>query len=185
MDGKYLYDMVNSQLNMKDRKVYLSNLTEEQRILYTRYNNKVRQDKFKANNENKEKYNKIRKVYIAEKRIVEPVKMQQQNIKDVAAFRAREKLQKQSIQSKLNTAKAINTLTDAIRARKARKAMQMAAIENANKAANKLTDIGDIINGLINEGKAILKNKPASKRNVGRPKKARNPVGRPRKLKNE
>ena len=45
MDGKYLYDMVNSQLNMKDRKVYLSNLTEEQRILYTRYNNKVRQDK--------------------------------------------------------------------------------------------------------------------------------------------
>ena len=68
MDGKYFYEMVNSQLNMKDRKVYLSNLTEEQRVLYTRYNNKVRQDKFKANNENKEKYNKIRKVYIAEKR---------------------------------------------------------------------------------------------------------------------
>ena len=24
MDGKYFYEMVNSQLNMKDRKVYLS-----------------------------------------------------------------------------------------------------------------------------------------------------------------
>ena len=181
MDGKNLYDMVNSQLNMKDRKVYLSNLTEEQSVLYTRYNNKVRQDKFKANNENKEKYNKIRKVYIAEKRIVEPVKMQQQNIKDVAAFRAREKLQKQSIQLKLNTEKATNTLTDAIRARKARKAMQMAAIEKANKTANKLTDIGDIIKGLINEGKANIENKPASNKNVGRPRKARNPVGRPKK----
>ena len=59
-------------------------------------------DKFKANNENKEKYNKIRKVYIAEKRIVEPVKFQERNIRDVAAFRAREKLQKQSIQQKFN-----------------------------------------------------------------------------------
>ena len=58
MDGKYYYDMVNSQLNMKDRKIYLSSSTEEQRKLYTRYNCKVRQDKFKANEENKEKYNK-------------------------------------------------------------------------------------------------------------------------------
>ena len=178
MDGKYFYEMVNSQLNMKDRKVYLSNLTEEQRVLYTRYNNKVRQDKFKANNENKEKYNKIRKVYIAEKRIVEPVKFQERNIRDVAAFRAREKLQKQSIQQKFN---AVDTLTNAIRARKARKAMQIAAIENANKAANKLTDIGDIIRGLINEGKANIENKPASNKNVARPRKARNPVGRPKK----
>ena len=47
MDGKYFYEIVNSQLNMKDRKVYLSNLTEEQRVLYTRYNNKVRQDNLK------------------------------------------------------------------------------------------------------------------------------------------
>ena len=76
---------------------------------------------------------------------------------------------------------AVDTLTNAIRARKARKAMQIAAIENANKAANKLTDIGDIIKGLINEGKANIENKPAPNKNVGRPRKARNPVGRPKK----
>ena len=40
MDGKHFYDMANSQLNMKDRKSYLSTLTEEQRKLYTRYGNK-------------------------------------------------------------------------------------------------------------------------------------------------
>jgi hypothetical protein len=56
--------------------------------------------------------------------------------------------------------------------------MQIAAIENANKTANKLTDIGDGIQGLINSGKAIIENNQA-------PRKPRNPVGRPRKLKNE
>jgi hypothetical protein len=121
---------------------------------------------------------KFEKFISQKKRIVEPVKFQERNIRDVAAFRAREKLQKQSIQQKFN---AVDTLTNAIRARKARKAMQMAAIENANKAANKLTDIGDIIKGLINEGKANIENKPASNKNVGRPRKARNPVGRPKK----
>ncbi len=59
--------------------------------------------------------------------------------------------------------------------------MQMAAIENANKAANKLTDIGDIIKGLINEGKANIENKSAPKKNVARPRKARNPVNKPKK----
>jgi hypothetical protein len=97
MDGNYFYETVNTQLNMKDRKVYLSNLTEEQRVLHTRYNNKVRQDKFKANNENKEKNNEIRKVYIAEKRIVEPAKFQERNIRDVDAFRAREKALNEAI----------------------------------------------------------------------------------------
>jgi hypothetical protein len=90
MNGEYIYNMANDQLNMKDRKLYLSTLTAEQRLLYTRYNNKVRQDKFKANEDNKNKYNKIRKEYITELRKAEPEKMQKQNIKDVAAFRARE-----------------------------------------------------------------------------------------------
>ncbi len=35
----------------------------------------------------------------------------------------------------------------------------MAAIENANKTANKLKDIGDVIKGLINSGKE-LKHEP-------------------------
>ncbi len=53
MNGEYIYNMANSQLNMTDRKKYLSTLTAEQRLLYTRYNNKVRQNKFKANDDNK------------------------------------------------------------------------------------------------------------------------------------
>jgi hypothetical protein len=68
MDGKYFYEMANDQLNMKDRKQYLSSLTEEQRKLYTRYGNKVRQDKFKANEENNKKYNEIRREHIEELR---------------------------------------------------------------------------------------------------------------------
>ena len=44
MNGEYIYNMANDQLNMKDRKLYLSTLTAEQRKLYTRYNNKIRQD---------------------------------------------------------------------------------------------------------------------------------------------
>ena len=123
MNGEYIYNMANDQLNMKDRKLYLSTLTAEQRKLYTRYNNKVRQDKFKANEANKEKYNKIRKKYITELRKTEPEKMRDQNIKDVAAFRAREKAQEEAILKKLA---AKNTLTDAIKAYKARKELKTA-----------------------------------------------------------
>ena len=121
MDGKYYYDMVNSQLNMKDRKIYLSTLTEAQKTLYTRYNNKVRQDKFKANEENKEKYNKIRKDHITELRKKEPERMREQNIKDVRAFRERERATEEAIFKKT---KSINILTDAIKAYKAKKEMK-------------------------------------------------------------
>jgi hypothetical protein len=38
--------------------------------------------------------------------------------------------------------KAINTLKDAIRTRAARRQMEAAAIENANRTADELTDIG-------------------------------------------
>jgi len=118
MDGKYFYDMANSQLNMKDRKSYISTLTEEQRKLYTRYGNKVRQDKFKADEEKKEKYNKIRKDHIEKLRKNEPERMKAQNNKDVRAFREREKATEETI---LKKTKSINILTDAIKAYKARK----------------------------------------------------------------
>ena len=121
MDGKYFYEMANTQLNIKERKAYLQTLTEEQRKLYTRYGNKVRQDKFKANEENKEKYNKIRKEHIEKLRKNEPERMREQNIKDVRAFREREKATEEAI---LKKTKSINILTDAIKAYKARKEMK-------------------------------------------------------------
>ncbi len=89
--------MANSQLSMKDRKIFLSSLTEAQRILYTRYNNKVRQDKFKANEENKQKYNVKRKEHIEKLRKNEPERMREQNIKDVRAFRERERAAEEAI----------------------------------------------------------------------------------------
>ena len=133
MDGKYIYEMANSQINLTARKQYLSTLTEEQRKLYTRYNNKIRQDKFKANEANKTRYNEIRKEHIAELRQNEPEKMKQQNIKDVRAFREREKAQ----EIILKKSKSINTLTDAIRARKAR--AELNSLKEAAAAAAKQT----------------------------------------------
>ena len=53
MDGKYFYEMANSQLNNTDRRIYLASLTAEQKLLYTRYGNKVRQQKFNSDTENK------------------------------------------------------------------------------------------------------------------------------------
>ena len=132
MDGKYFYDLANSQLNMKDRKSYLSTLTEEQRKLYTRYGNKVRQDKFKANEENKQKYNEKRKEHIEKLRKNEPERMREQNIKDVRAFREREKATEEAI---LKKSKSINILTDAIKAYKARK--QIKTLKAAAAAAPK------------------------------------------------
>lgn len=136
MDGKYFYEMANSQLNMKDRKIFLSNLTEAQRLLYTRYNNKVRQDKFKANEENKEKYNKIRKEHITNLRNKEPERMREQNIKDVRAFRERERATEEAIFKKT---KSINTLTNVIKAYKARKEMKTLKAAKAPKAPKAAT----------------------------------------------
>ncbi len=102
MDGKYYYEMANSQLNMKDRIANLKTLTEEQRKLYTRYGNTIRQDKFKADEENKEKYNKIRKDHIEKLRKNEPERMKAQNNKDVRASRERKKATEEAILKKQN-----------------------------------------------------------------------------------
>ena len=86
---------------MKDRKLYLSTLTEAQRLLYARYNIKVRQDKFKAKKENKQKYNEEKK-HIKELRKNEPNRMKAQNNKDVRAFRERERTIEEAILKKQN-----------------------------------------------------------------------------------
>ena len=145
MDGKYIYDMVNSQINVKDRRVYLSTLTQEQKILYTRYNNKVRQDKFKANEVNKTKYNDIRKEHIKELRINNPEKMKAQNIKDVRNFREKEKSILKGIKDKEN---ALNTLTNAIRARKSRKEIDILKelkLNDDNNKQNLMSKLTDAI----------------------------------------
>ena len=154
MDGEQIYKMANSFTNMTDRKAYLSRLTEEQKKLYTKYNNKVRQDRFKANQVNKDKYNVIRKEYIAEKRKEQPEKYKEQNKKDVKTFRNKEREQKKILNDKL---KSLNTLTDAIKARKARQEIQIKAIERANKTDEDLQKSIKKTKQIIKEGKAKIK----------------------------
>ena len=59
---------------------------------------------------------KLERNILAEFGQTEPEKMRQQNIKDIKAFREREKEQEEI----LKKSKSMNNLTDAIRARKAR-----------------------------------------------------------------
>ena len=117
MDGEQLYFTL-SQMNLKDKKAMLATLTENQKLLYKRYSNKIRQQRFNEKPENKEKLNEHRKLYIAEKRKENPVLFQQNNIKDVKAFREREKAKLKEINDKL---KANEILTNAIKSRKAKK----------------------------------------------------------------
>ena len=121
MNGEEIYNKVRSISNMTERKQYLAKLPEEQKKLYTRYGTSLRQRKFNEKPDKKTEYNKIRKDYIADQRLANPELYKARNIKDVKAFREREKAQKEQIDNKL---KSVNTLTDAIRARKARKEME-------------------------------------------------------------
>jgi hypothetical protein len=61
-------------------------------------------------------------------------------------YRATKKVLKLDVES-------VNTLTDVIKARRARNELQTLAIEQANKTADKLTEIGKTAKEIINNGK--------------------------------
>ena len=65
-------------------------------------------------------------------------------------YRATKKALKLDVDKKQ---KSVNTLTDAIKARRARNELQTLAIEQANKTADKLTEIGKTAKEIINSGK--------------------------------
>ena len=136
MNGEDIYNKVKSISNMTERKQYLAILSEEEKKLYTRYGTSLRQKKFNQNPDKKTEYNKKRKDYIADQRLAKPDLYKARNIKDVKAFREREKAQKEEINNKL---KSVNTLTDAIRARKARKEME--ALRQIKAAAKQKAEI--------------------------------------------
>jgi hypothetical protein len=56
----------------------------------------------------------------------------------------------------------VNTIADAIKARSTRKELQTLAIEQANKAADILEEIGNTAKELINAGKNIKNHKRRS-----------------------
>ena len=147
--------------SLTDRKAYLQSLTEQERDFYKKEDNKMRQKKFNTNPENKDKYNDIRKTYIETSRQENPELFSERNVRDVKAFREREKAKLLQIQTKL---KANQTLTDAIKNRKARKELELLKKEKVLKQQEK--------------------NEPI-KKTRGRPRKPRNPVGRPKGAKNK
>jgi hypothetical protein len=65
-------------------------------------------------------------------------------------YRATKKALKLDVEKKQ---KSVNTLTDAIKARRARNELQTLAIEQANKTADKLTEIGKTAKEIIESGK--------------------------------
>ena len=100
MNGEQLYFTI-SQMTLQDKKIYLATLTEQQRMLYKRYGNKLRQQKYNEKPENKEKLNEHRRQYIAKQGEEKPEEFKKQNIKDVKAFREREKAKLEEIEEKL------------------------------------------------------------------------------------
>ena len=69
-------------------------------------------------------------------------------------YRAQKKALKLDVEKKQN---ATNTIADAIKARRARKELQTLAIEQANKTADKLAEIGKTAKEIIEAGKNIKK----------------------------
>lgn len=69
--------------------------------MYKRYGNKLRQQKYNEKPENKEKLNEHRRQYIAKQRKEKPEEFKKQNIKDVKAFREREKAKLEEIDEKI------------------------------------------------------------------------------------
>ena len=87
--GYRYYQEANDQLNAQDKRIYLARLSQDEKKYYNQYLTKLRQDRFKADEANRKKYNEIRKKHIEELRKTEPEKMAIQNRKDVKAHRLR------------------------------------------------------------------------------------------------
>lgn len=169
--AKEIYDIAQNK-GIGERKVYLSTLTEIEKGYYKKEVNKANQKNFLKNPENKARYNMDRRDNIKRLRQEQPEKMKEQNIKDVKAFRQREKEIKQDIQAKLKIdleAKAKETLLNAIKARKAR-----AELKEKKEDKN---IVGDILNDIIN----TIPKKAQQKKNKEAVKKhrAKKAVGEP------
>lgn len=142
--GYKYYMEIEDQTSPGDVKEYMGRLTKEQKAELAKYRTLLRQRRFAKKDDNKEIYNNIRKEYITNKRASEPEKMAAQNRKDVKNHRLRNKAKEQEILIKLKQTEAKQTITDAIRARKARAQLK----ELAEKAKTK-TEIKDILNSII------------------------------------
>jgi|688.fasta_scaffold886240_1 hypothetical protein len=72
-----------------------------------------------------------------------------------------------------NKQKSMNTISDAMKVRRAQKELQTLAIEKANKTANKLSEIVENAKELIKKGKTITEKSQIPKKKRGRKPKAK------------
>lgn len=121
--------------SMAERKAYLRTLTEEEKIAYNRYRQKINAKKFNDKPENKKKYNEMRKNHIKYQRELAPEHFQEQNVKDLKNFREREKKKK-----------ALLVITNAIRAKKAKE-----ELKRLKEVKEKISGLESLLNNLRKE----------------------------------
>jgi len=103
MNAEEVYNKVQSfKKDIKSRNEFLKTLSDSLKIAYRKYSNSIRQKKYNEKPENKEKMNEKRNEHLKKLRKNEPVKYKEQNIKDVKAFREREKVKEKVILKKIN-----------------------------------------------------------------------------------
>lgn len=159
---------IQDQLNKQDIKEYTGRLTREEKAYLDQFKTLLRQRKYLSNDENRLKTNKERLDYITHIRTVEPERMAEQNKKDVKNYRARNKAKEEELRQRLREMEAKATLTDVIRARRARQEVQ--ALKEV-KEDNKI--VGEILEKIPKKIKQVKNRKAVrlhrAKKQAGQP----------------
>ena len=129
--------MADIEAHIKDftkqqKTEYLRSLTAEQQLKYRRYKDNQRQKKYKQNPENRKKANELSRVRMEELRSGEPEKYKEMN-------REHNQTYNKKIRAIKTKAEALNKISDAIKAKKARQQAEIRAVEKATATAEKLT----------------------------------------------
>lgn len=165
--GEVLY---HQALKATDRRIFVMSLSQADKILYNRYKNKINQKKYLENPENRKKTNQIRKEHISTLRQIEPDKMKKQNLKDVKAFREREKQKLELIQNK-----AKSVLTNAIKNKKARQELdKLKALKKIEASKTAKSMIDDIMGKEIKKHANLTNQKKYQKKDKDIPAKLYN-----------
>ena len=113
-----------------EKTEYLRSLTAEQQLLYRRYKDNQRQKRYKENPTNRKKANELSKERMRELRSGEPEKYAEMN-------REHNKKYNEKLKALKSKADAVKTLTDAIRAKKARREMAKLKAEKEAKVVKR------------------------------------------------
>jgi chromosome segregation ATPase len=146
--------MADIEAHIKDftkqqKTEYLRSLTAEDNLRYKRYKDNQRQKKYKQNPENRKKANELSRVRMEELRTGEPEKYKEMN-------REHNQTYNKKIRAIKAKAEALNKISDAIKAKKARKEAEIKAVEKATATAEKLTQKQQEIKQIITEANKTM-----------------------------